>query len=136
MLSIKHESLMIYYQMIILYSICYVQIQLHRVSKFVVLMYICYLTDICIPIQCINQVRHVQQLDEPPMVVTILLFTLCFNIQCTPVFSGLRATRTLASYVCFIDRCFSFCTFFFWTLCCLFFDIRILIAPLVSLISS
>jgi hypothetical protein len=51
MLSIKHESLMIYYQMIILYSICYVQIQLHRVSKFVVLMYICYLTDICIPIQ-------------------------------------------------------------------------------------
>jgi hypothetical protein len=45
MLSIKHESLMIYYQMIILYSICYVEIQLHRVSKFVVLMYICYLTD-------------------------------------------------------------------------------------------
>jgi hypothetical protein len=51
MLSIKHESLMTYYQMIILYSICYLEIQLHRVSKFVVLMYICYLTDICIPIQ-------------------------------------------------------------------------------------
>jgi hypothetical protein len=51
MLSINHESFMIYYQMIILYSICYVQIQLHRVSNFVVLMYICYLTDICIPIQ-------------------------------------------------------------------------------------
>jgi hypothetical protein len=51
MLSIKHESLMTYYQIIILYSICYVEIQLHRVSMFVVLMYICYLTDSCIPIQ-------------------------------------------------------------------------------------
>ena len=36
---------------IIFYLICYVEIQLHRVSKFVVLMYICYLTVICIPIQ-------------------------------------------------------------------------------------
>jgi hypothetical protein len=51
MLSIKHESLMTYYQMIISYSICYVEIKLHIVSKFVVLMYICYLTVICIPIQ-------------------------------------------------------------------------------------
>jgi hypothetical protein len=51
MLSIKHESLMTYYQMIILYSICYFEIQLHIVLKFVVLMYIYYLTDICIPIQ-------------------------------------------------------------------------------------
>ena len=49
----------------------------------------------------------------------------------TPVISGIRVTRTLASYVCFVDGCFSFCTF-----CCLFFDIRILIALLISLISS
>ena len=36
--------------------------------------------------------------------------------------------------VCFIDRCLSF---FFWPLCCLFFfDIRILIIPLVSSNSS
>jgi len=42
---------MTYYQMIIRYSICYVEMLLHRVSKFAVLMYICYLTDICIPIQ-------------------------------------------------------------------------------------
>ena len=54
----------------------------------------------------------------------------------TPVISGIRVTRTLASYVCFVDGCFSFCTFFFWPLCCLFFDIRILIALLISLISS
>jgi hypothetical protein len=33
----------------------------------------------------------------------------------------------------FVDRCLSF---FFWSLCCLFFDLRILITPLVSLNSS
>ena len=31
----------------------------------------------------------------------------------TPVFSGTRVTRPLAVYVCFVDRCFSFCTFRF-----------------------
>jgi hypothetical protein len=49
-----------------------------------------------------------------------------------PVFSGVRVTRSLVLCVCFVDRCLFFCTFF-WPLCCLFFfDIRILIAPLVS----
>jgi hypothetical protein len=40
--------------------------------------------------------------------------------------------------VCFVDRCLSFCTFvFFWSLCNLFFfDIRIIITPLVSSNSS
>ena len=28
-----------------------------------------------------------------------------------PGFSGVHATRSLVSYVCFVDRCFSFCTF-------------------------
>jgi hypothetical protein len=38
--------------------------------------------------------------------------------------------------VCFVDRCLSFCTFV-WSLCCLFFfDVRILITPLVSSNSS
>jgi len=45
----------------------------------------------------------------------------------TPVFSAVRVTRSLVLYVCFIDRCLSFCTFSF--------D-RILIAPLVSSNSS
>jgi hypothetical protein len=32
---------------------------------------------------------------------------------------------------CFVDRCLSFCTFYFWLLCCLFFfDLRILITSL------
>jgi hypothetical protein len=39
--------------------------------------------------------------------------------------------------VCFVDRCLSFCIFFFVPLRCLFFfDIRILITPLASLNSS
>jgi hypothetical protein len=52
----------------------------------------------------------------------------------TPVFSGFRVTRSLALCVCFVDRCLSF---FFWPLCCLFFfDLRILITPLVYSSSS
>jgi hypothetical protein len=49
------------------------------------------------------------------------------------LYSVVRVTRSLVLYVCFVDRCLSFCTFSFWPLCCLFFfDIRILIASLVS----
>ena len=50
------------------------------------------------------------------------------------VFSGVRVTRSLVLCVCFVDRCLSF---FFLPLCCLsIFDLRILIAPLVSSNSS
>jgi len=54
----------------------------------------------------------------------------------TPVFSWVRFIRSLVLCVCFVDRCLSFCTFFFLPLCCLFFDLRCLITPLVSSISS
>jgi hypothetical protein len=55
----------------------------------------------------------------------------------TPVFSRVRVTRSLVLYVCFVDRCLSFCTFSFWSLCCLFFfDIRILSTPLAFSSSS
>ena len=55
------------------------------------------------------------------------------HLSSPSAFSGVRVTRFLVVYVCFVDRCLSFCTFFFWLLCCLFFfDIRILITPLVS----
>ena len=30
-----------------------------------------------------------------------------------PVFSGVRVTRALVLYVCFVDRCLSFCPFSF-----------------------
>ena len=51
--------------------------------------------------------------------------------EVTPGFSGVRATRSLVLYVCFVDR------LYFWLLCCLlFFDIRNLITHLVSSNSS
>ena len=65
------------------------------------------------------------------------LLTLSEHMSSLPVFSGVRITRSLVLYVCFVDHCLSFLYIFFWPLCCMFFfDIRILIAPLVSLNSS
>ena len=48
----------------------------------------------------------------------------------TPIFSGVHVTRvTLVLCACCVDRCLSF---FFWPLCCLSSDLRLLITPLVS----
>ena len=65
------------------------------------------------------------------------LLTLPEHLSSSPVISGVRGTRSLVLYVCFVDRCLSFCTFFFLPLCCRFlFDIWIRITPLVSSNSS
>jgi len=65
------------------------------------------------------------------------LNTMPNNLSHSDTFSGVLVTRSLVLCVCFVDRCLSFCVFFFWPLCCLFFfDIRILITPLVSSNSS
>ena len=62
------------------------------------------------------------------------LLTLPEHMSSPPVFSGARVTRSLVLYACFVYRCLYF---LFWPLCCLFFfNIRILITPLVSLNSS
>jgi hypothetical protein len=55
----NHEWLKTYLKGIILFSIWYVEIQLHRESKFQVLIYICYLTVICFPFKSYqsNQTR-------------------------------------------------------------------------------
>ena len=51
-------------------------------------------------------------------------------VQCQPsVFSGVRVNRSLVLCVCFVDRSRSF---LIWPSCCLSFDLRILITPLVS----
>ena len=39
------------------------------------------------------------------------LLTLLQNLSSSPVLSGVRVTRSLVLCVCFVDRCFSFCTF-------------------------
>jgi hypothetical protein len=41
------------------------------------------------------------------------LLTLPEHLRSPPVFSGVRVARSLALYVCFVDRCFSFCAFSF-----------------------
>ena len=65
------------------------------------------------------------------------LLTLQEHLSWPPVFSGVRATRSLVLCVCFVDCCLSVSTFFFLSLCCLFFfDLRMLITPLVSSNSS
>jgi hypothetical protein len=56
------------------------------------------------------------------------LLTLPEHLSSPPDFSVVRITRSLVC-VCFVDRCFSFCTFSFGH-CAV--DIRILITPLVS----
>ena len=39
--------------------------------------------------------------------------TLPEHLSSPPVFSGVRVTRSSVLYVCFVDRCLSFCTFSF-----------------------
>ena len=41
------------------------------------------------------------------------LLTLPEHMSSPPVFSGVRVTRSLVLYVCFVDRCLSCCTFSF-----------------------
>jgi hypothetical protein len=68
----------------------------------------------------------------------LCLFVNCISslfvmLLCVRLLPLIRVTRSLVLYVCVVDRCLSFCTFFLWSLCFLFFfDIRILITPLVS----
>jgi hypothetical protein len=49
------------------------------------------------------------------MVTNTILFTVIVMVTITIllVFSEVRVTRTLVLCVCFVDRCFSFCTFSF-----------------------
>ena len=52
-------------------------------------------------------------------------------------FSGVRVNWAFVLCVCFVDRCLAFLSFFYWSLCCLsFFDLRIVVTPLVSSNSS
>jgi hypothetical protein len=36
-------------------------------------------------------------------------------------------TRSLVLWVCFVDRCLSFCPYFFWPLCCMFFCLLVIV---------
>jgi hypothetical protein len=46
-----------------------------------------------------------------------------------PILSEVRVTQSLILCVCFVDSLFDLLYFFFWHLCCLFFELWILITP-------
>jgi len=57
--------------------------------------------------------RFVTRLTRGVSLVEQELLTLPEHLSSAPVFSGVRVTRSLVLYVCFVDRCLSFCTFSF-----------------------
>ena len=63
-----------------------------------------------------------------PLVEQALL-TLSGHLSSTPVFSGVRVTRSLDLYVYFVDRCLSVCTFYFChcVVCSSIYDFRLLL---------
>ena len=60
------------------------------------------------------------------------LLTLPEHLCSPPVFSRVRVSRSLVLGVCFIYHCLSFCTFSLAVCCLFFFDLWIMITPLVS----
>jgi len=59
------------------------------------------------------------------------LLTLSDHPSSPPAFRGVHVTRSLVLCVCFVDSCLSFCP-----LCCLSFELRGFITPLISSKSS
>jgi hypothetical protein len=57
------------------------------------------------------------------------LLVLPEHLSSPPALSGVRVNQCFALCVCFVDRCLSFSL---WPLCCLSFELRILITLLVS----
>jgi hypothetical protein len=57
--------------------------------------------------------RFVTRLTRRMWLVEQDLHTLPEHLSSPPVFSGVRVTRSIVLYVCFVDRCLSFCTFSF-----------------------
>ena len=80
--------------------------------------------------------RFVTRLARQVPLVEQELLTLQEHLSSPPVFSGVRVTRSLVLCVMFCRSLFVLLYFFFWPLCLLFFDLRILITPLVLSISS
>ena len=57
--------------------------------------------------------RFVTRLTRRVPLVQQELLTLCEHLSSPLVFSGVRVTRSLVLYVCFVDRCLSLCAFSF-----------------------
>ena len=57
--------------------------------------------------------RFVTRLTRRVPLVEQELLTLPEHLSSSPIFSGVRVTRSLILYVCFVDHCLSLCTFSF-----------------------
>ena len=58
----------------------------------------------------------------------------CLHLSSSSVFSGVRVTRSFFLYVCFVERCLSFCLFFFSPFCgivILYNHVIVCISPLI-----
>jgi hypothetical protein len=62
---------------------------------------------------CLYITGYVARLTRRVSLVEQELLTLLGHMSSPPGFSGVRVTRSLVLYVCFVDRCLSFCTFSF-----------------------
>ena len=104
-------------------------------------MYTCVERMMIMRFMCLNKRKWIEK--------TVLHFILKSNVylifflshikMCfcsSPVFSGVRVTRSLVFCPVFCRLLFVLLYFFFWSLCCLSFFLRILITPLVSSNSS
>jgi hypothetical protein len=82
------------------------------------------------PRACTDLLQVTDKLLSHNVVLITLPCVICVyhHMSSPPVFSGVRVTPSLVLYVCFVDRCLSFCTFSFGHCVVYFFDIRILIA--------
>ena len=74
---------------------------------FCVVLY-CFVSVLCLvfPMLLTRLTRRVPLVEQE-------LLTLLEHLSAPTVFSGVRVTRSLVLYVCFVDRCLSFCTFSF-----------------------
>jgi hypothetical protein len=57
------------------------------------------------------------------------LLSLPEHLSSIPVFSDVRVTRSFVFWIVFCRLLFVLLSFFFWPLCCLSFDLQILITP-------
>jgi hypothetical protein len=76
----------------------------------------------------INLIRQFLLLLRRVSLVEQELLTLMEHMSSPPVFSGVRVDWSLVFCVVFCRSLFVLLSFFFWPLCCLSFDLRILIA--------
>jgi len=75
---------------------------------------------LCMSTFCVVCPMSPMSLDCPFLIVASVFSDVCYieilvftSEDKPPVFSGIRVTRSLVLYVCFVDRCLSFCTFSF-----------------------